>query len=74
MATANEVFVNPNPSASLMWSSMILLKDVITNAEHISLAPENLGRQAPANKFPIFLESRWSALFMSLGFYLSNKF
>ena len=54
MATANEVFVNPNPSASLIWSSMILLKDVITNAEHISLAPENLGRQAPANKFPIF--------------------
>ena len=28
--------MSPNHSASLIWSSMMLLKGVITNAEHIS--------------------------------------
>ena len=36
LATAYKVAVSPNPSASLIWSPMILLNGVITNAEYIS--------------------------------------
>ena len=36
LAAANEVAVSSNPSASLIWSPMILLKGVVTNAEQFS--------------------------------------